>query len=154
MGQICFEILFQGTQLFHLALFKRTSNGQFLPFYSKSEKMRDYAALALGLFLATQPWKWHWRRSLNWKHSCAWVSFSRTLAPPWSAWEFWAQPEGTMDILNSWSENSELSRRNPKRSRMPQPVQGAVIQYPVLELIINNLNSNCSLFCKRWNSDI
>ena len=111
LGQKCFEILYRGTQFFHLAPFKRTMHGRFAQrfrIFSGCEKIQYYTALTLGLALATQNFvgsvEMVLREELKVETFMCVGLFLTYFVALMIGLGIWAQPEETMDILNNWED--------------------------------------------------
>lgn len=107
LGRSCFKILCDGMEYCHLAPFKRTSQGQFVPLDTLKEKLWHCTMLAMMLAL-TVPRLWAVLEMLRLdelkietflcvsEFLVCFGSFTMSLG-------IWTQPRETMDLLNSWS---------------------------------------------------
>ena len=107
VGHKCFDLLYRGTEFFQLAPFRRTLSGKYVPLNLK-QKFRYCAALGIGLALMLQK-LWGTAELLLFEElkietfMCIslcliyLVAFMIGLG-------IWAQPEETMDLLNSWPD--------------------------------------------------
>ena len=105
LGLKCFELLYRGTEFFHLVPFKRNANGEYVPLDLK-QKIWHYAALSLGSVLMLQK-AWGTVELLLFEElkiqtfMCISL-FLIYLVAFMIGLGIWARPQETMDLLNSW----------------------------------------------------
>lgn len=106
-GQKSFDILFRGTELFHLAPFKRTLTGQYVPLNFK-QKIRHYAAVGIAVSLMLQKFigvaELVLFEELKIETFMCLTLFVIHFAACMISVGMWARPQETMDLLNSWSK--------------------------------------------------
>ena len=105
MGAKGFELFFKTSVFFHLVPFRRTESGKYVPL-TRKQKMAHVAVLFVGFAFATHKTlaalEMLLLEGMTAETFICVCVFLLYLAPMLISLGVWAQPEETMDLLNSW----------------------------------------------------